>query len=215
MIAWTDELGRRRTRRAYADKLLSERLARQLEDGARARREGTIDAVAERMAAHARSPLDHHIKAYRVSLKAKGDTAEHIHLTIRRIEQAATNANWCTIAEIDAASLSQHVDLLRGKGRGHATINHHLRAVRGFTRWLVTNHRLAYDPLAGVKKDEGLLGKLAFWRDDKPAVKAEQYRVAVISADEASRVQVLDRNGATESSPTAGRILALLHEQLK
>ena len=71
------------------------------------------------------------------------------------------------------------------------------------------------DPLAGVKKDEGLLGKLAFWRDDQPAVKAEQYRVAVTAADEASRVQVLDRSGAAESSPTASRILALLHEQLK
>jgi outer membrane protein assembly factor BamC len=71
------------------------------------------------------------------------------------------------------------------------------------------------DPLAGAKKDEGLLGKLAFWRDDKPQIKAEQYRVAVTSADEASRVQVLDRNGAAEASPTASRILALLHEQLK
>lgn len=68
--------------------------------------------------------------------------------------------------------------------------------------------------LAG-KKGEGLLGRLAFWRDDKPKVKAEQYRVSVTPADESSRVQVLDRNGAAESSATAGRILALLHEQLK
>lgn len=66
------------------------------------------------------------------------------------------------------------------------------------------------------KKDEGLLGRLAFWRsDEKPKVKAEQYRVAVTAADEASRVQVLDKNGATESSATASRILSLLHEQLK
>jgi outer membrane protein assembly factor BamC len=74
------------------------------------------------------------------------------------------------------------------------------------------------DPLEeiGAKKDEGVLGRLAFWRsDEKPKIKAEQYRVAVTSADEASRVQVLDKNGATESSPTASRILALLHEQLK
>ncbi len=71
------------------------------------------------------------------------------------------------------------------------------------------------DPLAGVKKDEGLLGKLAFWRDDKPQVKAEQYRVAVTGAADTSQVQVLDRSGAAENSPTASRILALLHEQLK
>jgi len=71
------------------------------------------------------------------------------------------------------------------------------------------------DPLAEAKKAEGLLDKLAFWRDDKPKIKAEQYRVAVTGADVSSRVQVLDRNGAAENSPTASRILALLHEQLK
>jgi outer membrane protein assembly factor BamC len=68
--------------------------------------------------------------------------------------------------------------------------------------------------LAG-KKNEGLLSRLAFWRDAKPKIKAEQYRVSVSAADEASRVQVLDKNGASESSSTASRILALLHEQLK
>jgi uncharacterized lipoprotein len=37
----------------------------------------------------------------------------------------------------------------------------------------------------------------------------------VIAGDEASRVQVQDRKGAPERSGTAGRILTLLHEQLK
>ena len=68
--------------------------------------------------------------------------------------------------------------------------------------------------LAG-KKDEGLLARLAFWRDAKPKVKAEQYRVSVTAADDSSRVRVLDSSGAAEKSPTASRILALLHEQLK
>lgn len=74
------------------------------------------------------------------------------------------------------------------------------------------------DPQAeiGARKDQGLLGRLAFWRgDDKPKVKAEQYRVSVTPADESSRVRVLDSSGAAENSPTASRILALLHEQLK
>jgi outer membrane protein assembly factor BamC len=66
----------------------------------------------------------------------------------------------------------------------------------------------------GAKK-EGLLSRLAFWRDDKSDGRPEQYRVAVIAGDEASRIQVQDRKGAPERSATAGRILALLHEQLK
>jgi outer membrane protein assembly factor BamC len=71
------------------------------------------------------------------------------------------------------------------------------------------------DPQGERKKDEGLLDKLAFWRSDAPKVKAEQYRVAVTGADETSRVRVLDKDGAAETSATANRILALLHEQLK
>jgi outer membrane protein assembly factor BamC len=74
------------------------------------------------------------------------------------------------------------------------------------------------DPEVRRKKEEGFLSRLAFWRDDAPKVKPEQYRVAVTAVtagDEASRVQVLDKNGAAESSPTANRILGLLHEQLK
>jgi outer membrane protein assembly factor BamC len=77
------------------------------------------------------------------------------------------------------------------------------------------------DPEVRRKKEEGFLSRLAFWRDDAPKVKPEQYRVAVTApaagaaGPEASRVQVLDKNGAAESSPTANRILGLLHEQLK
>ncbi len=85
MVAWTDELGHRRTRRGYTDKALSERLARQLEDAARARREGTIDAAAERMADHSRRPLADHVADYRVYLAAKGSTEEHVDLTEARI----------------------------------------------------------------------------------------------------------------------------------
>ena len=56
---------------------------------------------------------------------------------------------------------------------------------------------------------------LAFWRTDEPKVKAEQYRVSVAGETDTSRVQVLDKSGAAESSPTSRRILTLLHEQLK
>ena len=66
------------------------------------------------------------------------------------------------------------------------------------------------DPEGEAK--EGFLSRL-FSSSDK--VKAEQYRVQVTQAGANSQVNVLDRNGAADSSKTAQRILALLHEQLK
>jgi outer membrane protein assembly factor BamC len=44
---------------------------------------------------------------------------------------------------------------------------------------------------------------------------AQRYRVAVKEAGSASRIEVLDAEGRPDSSATAGKILALLNEQLK
>jgi outer membrane protein assembly factor BamC len=61
-------------------------------------------------------------------------------------------------------------------------------------------------------RDRGFFGKL-FGGESK--LKAEQYRVQVRQAEDNSQVQVLNKEGAAESSKTTQRILTLLHEQLK
>ena len=69
------------------------------------------------------------------------------------------------------------------------------------------------DPEAEMQKP-GILDRLFdLGKDSK--VKAEQYRVQVVAEQDASRVSVLNKDGAPEGSKTAQRILALLHEQLK
>jgi outer membrane protein assembly factor BamC len=72
------------------------------------------------------------------------------------------------------------------------------------------------DPEGDMQKkdaERGLLSRL-FGSSD-PKVKPEQYRVQVTQEKESSRVHVLNKDGGAESSSTAQRILALLHEQLK
>lgn len=74
------------------------------------------------------------------------------------------------------------------------------------------------DPEVDVKskKDEGILSKLAFWRSDKPqVVSGSQYRIYVKGGEDASSIQVLTREGGTDTSSSARKILALLHDQLK
>jgi outer membrane protein assembly factor BamC len=62
-------------------------------------------------------------------------------------------------------------------------------------------------------KPDGMWSKLAFWRDSPK--KDEQYRISVADASKGSEVKVLDAQGVKSSSPTAGRILALLQQELK
>jgi outer membrane protein assembly factor BamC len=72
------------------------------------------------------------------------------------------------------------------------------------------------DPEADMQKkdaERGFFSRLFGSSDAK--VKAEQYRVQVRQEKETSMVHVLNKDGRAESSTTAQRILALLHEQLK
>ena len=70
------------------------------------------------------------------------------------------------------------------------------------------------DPEAEMKdSSKGFFSKLFSSGGSK--VKAEQYRVAIKDQNDTSMVQVLDKDGATDKTETAHRILALLHEQLK
>jgi outer membrane protein assembly factor BamC len=71
------------------------------------------------------------------------------------------------------------------------------------------------DGQRGPDKDKGFLSKLAFWKSDTSAIKAEQYRVLVKQAGSVSEVQVLNKDGQQDNSDTGRRILSLLHDQLK
>ena len=62
------------------------------------------------------------------------------------------------------------------------------------------------------KDDRSILAK---WFTSDPRVKALQYRVQITQGGTTSQVNVLNKDGAADSSKTAQRILALLHEQLK
>jgi len=73
------------------------------------------------------------------------------------------------------------------------------------------------DALDMQKKDEkeGILSKLAFWKSNNTATKAEQYRVQIRQFAGKCVVQVLTKDGAQANTQTTRRIVGLLFEQLR
>ncbi len=63
--------------------------------------------------------------------------------------------------------------------------------------------------------ERGVLARLFDFGSKDSKVKAEQFRVQVRQDASGSRINVLNKDGGAESSKTAQRILALLHDQLK
>lgn len=63
--------------------------------------------------------------------------------------------------------------------------------------------------------DESWVSKLKFWGGDEPQ-HDDEYLISLASEEESTtRVVVLNKEGERLTSPTAGRILGLLHEQLR
>ena len=76
------------------------------------------------------------------------------------------------------------------------------------------------DPLKDVgseQDEEGWLSKLKFWGegDDVAVASEDGYLISLISKGETVQILVLNAEGNREASPTADRILSLLHDQLK
>lgn len=71
------------------------------------------------------------------------------------------------------------------------------------------------DPLANVETDEGWLSKLKFWGDGDEDIADERFQVQVQPTSSVTEVVVLDEQGQRLLTDTAGRILNLIHEQIK
>ncbi len=72
------------------------------------------------------------------------------------------------------------------------------------------------DPMKDGKKEEGWLSSLnIFSSDDDDEPKDNDYLISLVGEGQRTQVSVLNKQGQRDSSPTADRILSLLHEQLK
>jgi outer membrane protein assembly factor BamC len=71
------------------------------------------------------------------------------------------------------------------------------------------------DPQEGMKKETGLLSKLAFWRSNDTAKPAEQYQVIVNAGTDASQVRILGKDGGPDKTGASKKIIGLLYDQLK
>ncbi|MBT3025988.1 MAG: outer membrane protein assembly factor BamC [Candidatus Thiodiazotropha sp. (ex Ctena orbiculata)] len=74
-----------------------------------------------------------------------------------------------------------------------------------------------YSELSGAgDENKGLFSRFAFWRDDKESIDKEtQYQVMLSELDQRTQVVIRDQDGAETDRKAAGRILTLIHEQIR
>jgi integrase len=95
-----------------------------------------IDPRSDAFAAHEARPLTEHLADFRASLVAKGGTAKHALVTANRAGKLLSLAKVRRVSDLSLSKALDALGVLRAEGLSPETINHHVRAVKAFSRWL-------------------------------------------------------------------------------
>ena len=112
------------------------------------RREGVVDPKDEAYRDHEARPLADHVSDFQAALVAKGDTKNHHLVTISRITRILTLAKFKRISDLSLSRTMEAIQSLREEGFNQQTVNHYIRAIKGFSRWLWKDGRTREHALA-------------------------------------------------------------------
>ena len=164
-VCFTDHMGRRRRIPGFTDRLATQRLAEKIERLVLARMSGEppdrdltewlqhlpgdilkrlvkAGLVDQRRAA-ALKPLIEHVKDFERSLRDRGNTEQHVRLTVQRMSDVLEGCGFRYWQDIDASKVEEYLAWLRNGPRNlsMASSNYYLRAIKQFCRWMVRERR--------------------------------------------------------------------------
>lgn len=143
--------GRKRQIPLTVDAASSRKLLRRLQAVEDAKRANGADRFHDER----HRPIGEHVGEYVDYLGSKGNTAQHVTLQATRIRKIIAAIGAKTIVELDATRILSTLAVWRKrkeKSMSVATSNHHLIAIKGFSRWLWQERKSADDPLAGLRR---------------------------------------------------------------
>ncbi len=157
---FTNEFGvRERKCTKTRDKRAAEDIAAAWETEAAKKRAGLLDPKAERIKEQNIRPVLEHVDEYMKGFKAAKKSEIHESKTRSKIDAVLAATNWKILRDVTSESLEKFLVTLaetkvRGKDEGSSarTIASYVQAIRGFIRWCVKTHRIAFDPLQHVRQ---------------------------------------------------------------
>jgi hypothetical protein len=132
-----DAAGVQREHKGCPDRRETEAMAAAAEAEAAKVRAGLIDPKDLGFRDHEARPLAAHLDEFRSALLAKGGTEKHARVTRNRAGRVLTLAKARCVSDLSLSKALEALAHLRDReGLGQETVNHHVRAVKAFSRWL-------------------------------------------------------------------------------
>ncbi len=155
---FVDGDGKQRERKGCPDRRVTEGMAAAAEIESANIKHGYVDPKAKLFKAHEARPLADHLAAFEAMLRAKNGTAKYASVTRNRAGRVIDLAGFRRVSDLSLSKALDALAKLRDDGLGAETINHHVRAVKAFSRWLwkdgrAREHHLAHLATASPEAD--------------------------------------------------------------
>ena len=181
-ISYVDHNGRRRTKKGFTDKGLTEQLAAKLENEVMLRKRGLIDAEAENLANQRKALLSDVLPLFEESISE--NTQKHIRLIMGRVERVVEGCGFETLGDINCERVEVFMKKFRKQEEiGHRTYNHYIEAIEQFCLWCIRTKRLAANPMAGARKLNNELDV----RKKRRALTGDEFAMLLKSARESPK----------------------------
>ena len=153
-IGYDDHTGKRRTKKGFTDRAMTERLAAELEENARLIRNG----LKPRPRKDGVEAMEDLLSEFEKHLKHRDITAARVQEVIARVRRAMDGCHVRRVTDIDSSSVEAYLSLLRSEGMSKQTSNHYVKALRQFGNWLIKTRRAEINhfnevPLLNVQTD--------------------------------------------------------------
>lgn len=120
---------------------------------------------------HRRRPLTEHVSDFIETLKGAGRSHGHYSLLESRCRSIISGCRFRFISDISASTVQSYLADEKRNGMAQQTVNHYLRAIKQFSRWLVRDRRTGDDRLqylsGGNVKAEGIRRERREFNDDE------------------------------------------------
>jgi len=127
--------------------------------------------IADPFEKHRKRPLKEHIDEWKAYLLNKGNTEKHVGEVVFKVKRIADACGWKMIGDLSAGEVIQCLADLRAGGLAIQTSNHHHRAIKQFSRWLLRDRRTNDDPLAHLAMQNPKLDR----RHDRRALLPDEF----------------------------------------
>jgi integrase len=91
--------------------------------------------------------LAEHVADFKANMEHRKRTAAHVGPVVHRTESILNGCGFRFVSDISASRVEAYLAELRDRGLSAQTVNHYLRAVKQFCRWLVTDRRATENAL--------------------------------------------------------------------